>query len=87
MAALTAPILAIVLSDDELGTVPAVRRTLDYYTGARRTTVLLKPTDYGRRSIGHFDLFHDSHAAGFWLDTLLWLRNGLNPWPHHIINP
>ena len=87
MAALAAPVLAIAVSDDELGTVQAIRRTLDYYTGATRTTVLLRPADYGRESIGHFNLFHDSHAAGFWLDTLLWLRDGLNPWPRHIIHP
>jgi predicted alpha/beta hydrolase len=86
MAALTAPILAIAVADDELGTVPAIRRTLDYYAGATRTTVLLKPTDYGRQSIGHFDLFHDSHAAGFWLDTLLWLQDGLNPWPRNVLH-
>ncbi|MFB9949259.1 alpha/beta fold hydrolase [Rhizobium puerariae] len=81
MAAVTAPILAIAVSDDEIGTEKAVRRTLGYYTGASRTAVLLRPGDYGRQAIGHFNLFHDSHAAGFWLDTLLWLRDGRNPWP------
>ncbi|MGV6875572.1 alpha/beta hydrolase family protein [Pseudochelatococcus sp. B33] len=85
MAAVTAPILAIAMSDDELGTVPAVRRTLDYYTGASRTAVLLKPSDYGRERIGHFGLFHDSHASGFWIDTLLWLRDEVNPWPGNVI--
>ncbi len=85
MAAVTAPILAIAVSDDELGTVPAIRRTLGYYTGAARTAVLLKPSDYGRKAIGHFNLFHDSHAAGFWTDTLLWLREGRHPWPARVL--
>ncbi|MGU3495510.1 alpha/beta fold hydrolase [Xanthobacteraceae bacterium A53D] len=85
MAGVRADILAISVSDDEFGTVPAVRRTLDYYTGAQRTLVRLAPADLGRDSIGHFSLFHDSHAAGFWLDTLLWLRDGLNPWPGHTV--
>jgi predicted alpha/beta hydrolase len=82
MAAVTAPILAVGVSDDELGTLPAIRRTLRYYSGAPRAIALLQPSDYGRASIGHFNLFHDSHAAGFWSDTLAWLREGLNPWPH-----
>jgi predicted alpha/beta hydrolase len=83
MAAMHAPILAVAVSDDELGTVPAVRRTLGYYIGAQRTAVLLRPADYGRQSIGHFNLFHDSHAVGFWIDTLSWLQDGRNPWPGH----
>ncbi|MBC8719947.1 alpha/beta fold hydrolase [Ochrobactrum sp. Marseille-Q0166] len=86
MAAMTASILAVTISDDELGTPAAIRRTLDYYTHAERTAVLLRPSDYGRDAIGHFGLFHDSHAAGFWLDTLIWLRDGRNPWPAFIID-
>lgn len=85
-AAVTAPILAIVVSDDELGTVRAVRRTLSYYTGASRTAVLLKPSDYDRKRIGHFGFFRDSHASGFWIDTLIWLRGGMNPWPRNVIS-
>ena len=80
MTSVTARILAVAVSDDEYGTVPAVTRTLAYYAGADRTAVLLHPSDYGRRSIGHFNLFHDSHAQGFWRDTLVWLREGQNPW-------
>ncbi|WP_418459326.1 alpha/beta fold hydrolase [Brucella intermedia] len=88
MAAVTAPILAVAMSDDELGTPAAIRRTLNYYTGsAERTAVLLRPSDYGRDTVGHFGLFHDSHAAGFWLETLLWLRDDRNPWPGHVIDP
>ncbi|WP_206412787.1 hypothetical protein [Nitratireductor soli] len=81
MASVTAPILAITMSDDEIGTVPAIRRTLRCYTGAQRTAVLLHPGHMGRPEVGHFSLFHDSHAAGFWIDTLFWLRDGINPWP------
>lgn len=87
MAAVTAPILAVAISDDELGTPAAIHRTLGYYTSAERIAVRIRPSDYGRSAIGHFGLFHDSHTAGFWLDTLLWLRDGRNPWPSHVINP
>lgn len=79
--AMTAPILAVTMSDDEIATVPAIRTVLDRYRGAQRTQVLLQPADLGQEAVGHFSLFHNRHATGFWLDTLLWLRDGINPWP------
>ena len=87
MAAVRASILAVTVSDDPIGTVDAARRTLGYYAGAERQLVLLHPTDYRRTAIGHFNLFHDAHASGFWLDTLLWLRDGRNPWPDKSVDP
>lgn len=86
IAALRAPILAVAVSDDELGTLRAIDRTLGYYKAACRTTILLRPSDFGRPAIGHFNLFHDSHAAGFWQDTLSWLTSGVNPWPERTID-
>jgi predicted alpha/beta hydrolase len=79
-AAVAAPILAVTVSDDEFATPRAVRRALDYYRGAERSEALLTPADLGMETVGHFGLFHDRHASGFWLDTLLWLRDGINPW-------
>lgn len=81
-AAVQAPILAISVSDDEFATKPAVSRSLDYYSSAEATKVMLHPQDLGFDQVGHFDLFHARHASGFWLDTLLWLRDGINPWPN-----
>lgn len=78
--AVKAPILAIAMADDELGTLPAIRRTLAYYRHAPVTTVRLSPADFGFDSIGHFGLFHDRHADGFWRETLAWLRDSINPW-------
>lgn len=78
-ASVTAPILAVIVSDDELGTPAAVRRTLAYYTGSRRTEVLLDPSFYGLTAIGHFSLFHARHRDGFWQDTLRWLKDGVYP--------
>lgn len=80
-AAISAPVLAIAVSDDELGTVAAIRRTLQYYRGTTPTEVLLSPEDLGLHSIGHFSLFHSRHASDFWPATVLWLRDGINPWP------
>jgi predicted alpha/beta hydrolase len=76
-----APILSVTASDDEIATVQAIRRGLCHYRNAKVEEVLLAPDELGFSRIGHFDLFHARHAAGFWLDTLLWLRNGTNPWP------
>jgi predicted alpha/beta hydrolase len=87
MAAVKAPILAVIVSDDELGTLPAIHRTLNYYTGAQRLSVLLRPNDFGRDAVGHFGLFHDRYTESFWTDTLSWLREGRNPWPDHTIQP
>jgi predicted alpha/beta hydrolase len=84
-AAITAPILAVTVSDDDLATPAAVARALAYYAGSPATQVLLHPRDYGLAEIGHFDLFHARHESGFWLDTVLWLRDGLNPWPAGVI--
>jgi predicted alpha/beta hydrolase len=80
-ANVTAPILAIAVSDDELGTVPAVARTLAYYCGTDSLQVLLEPHVLGHDAIGHFGLFHNRHADGFWRDTIRWLMDGVNPWP------
>ncbi len=87
MGVFGASILAVTVSDDELGTLAAARRTLRYYACAERTLVHLSPADCGREVIGHFNLFHDMHASGFWLDTILWLRDGINPWPNRTVDP
>lgn len=81
MSKVQAPILAVAVSDDEFGTLPALRRSLAYYPSAARQLVELQPADYGRAQIGHFQLFHDSHRDGFWRDSLSWLLEGRNPWP------
>jgi predicted alpha/beta hydrolase len=80
-ASVSAPILAVSVSDDDFATPAAMRRALSYYTGSERQAVMLEPEDLGQAEVGHFDLFRAHHAAGFWLDTLLWLSQGVNPWP------
>ncbi|MDH7795125.1 MULTISPECIES: alpha/beta fold hydrolase [unclassified Beijerinckia] len=79
-AAFRAPILAIAVTDDELGTVAAIQRTLAYYSGAGRQQVVLSPGDIRVEAIGHFGLFHARFADSFWPASLLWLRDGINPW-------
>jgi predicted alpha/beta hydrolase len=83
-ASVTAPILAISVTDDDIGTRAAIRRTLSYYSNAERIEASLPPSFYGLEAIGHFSLFHSKHARGFWQDTLAWLKHGVNPWD---VNP
>lgn len=80
-AAVTAPILAVSVSDDELAPAAAVRRGLAYYAGSRRRDLVeLSPAGLEAERIGHMGLFHARHEQGFWRDTLAWLRDGVNPW-------
>jgi predicted alpha/beta hydrolase len=79
-----APILAVGLTDDDIGTPAAIGRALRYYTGSDRIQVTLAPADLGFEVIGHFGLFHARHAQGFWMETLKWLRDGANPWPNAV---
>ena len=80
-ADVTAEILAIGVTDDEIATPKAIRRALAYYGNANFVEAALSPADIGVDRLGHFSLFHKRHAAGFWLDSLIWLRDGINPWP------
>lgn len=80
-AAVTADILAVGVTDDDIATSTAIRRALHYYRNARTNEAALSPADLGLDRIGHFSLFHKRHASGFWLDSLLFLRDGINPWP------
>ncbi|MGY2048746.1 alpha/beta hydrolase family protein [Methylobacterium sp. JK268] len=84
-AAVTAPILAVGVTDDAFGTPAAIRRGLRPYTGSPRIQVCLSPDDVGVAAIGHFALFQSRRSGRFWADTLAWLREGRNPWPHAVV--
>ena len=80
-AAVRAPILAVSMTDDEYGTLPAIERGLSYYRNSRCAHVRLSPGELGLERVGHFDLFHERHRQGFWQATLAWIGEGRNPWP------
>lgn len=80
-AAVRSPIVAVAASDDEYATLSAVRRALSYYCSAERKCLSLSPEELGCAAIGHFSLFHVSRQEPFWLATVSWLRDGVNPWP------
>ena len=77
--AVSAPILAIVLSDDELATPASVDRGLAYYRCSTRTRTVIRPSDFDQLSIGHFGFFHDRNRAVLWPVTTAWLRDGRIP--------
>lgn len=75
-AALHGPTLAVSLTDDEFGTIAAVRRLLDYYRNSPRTHLHLAPEAVGETQIGHFAFFHSRFEPTLWQIPLQWLRDG-----------
>ncbi|CAB3849064.1 alpha/beta fold hydrolase [Achromobacter sp. SIMBA_011] len=76
MAAVTAPILALSVTDDEFGTEAAIARLLAYFTGSARTHLRLAPASLGLDAIGHFAFFHDRFRDTLWPIALGWLSRG-----------
>ena len=74
-----APILAIGIDDDPFGTVPALDRLLDYYTGSDRHHLRLAPATFGQSAIGHFAFFHERFRDVLWPLALEWLQTGRPP--------
>lgn len=77
-----APILALGIEDDPFGTVPALDRLLDYYTGSERHHLRLAPAAIEQAEIGHFAFFHERFREALWPLALDWLRTGEPPTRH-----
>lgn len=76
LANFAAPILAVSVTDDPFGTVPAIERLLGYFAGAPRTHLRIAPAQIGVEEIGHFAFFHSRFEARLWPLALRWLRTG-----------
>lgn len=76
LAAVTAPILAVAPNDDSYATVAAMERSLAYTPKSPSRVVVLRPDQYGEKSLGHFALFHSRFRHTFWEQTLDWLEDG-----------
>jgi predicted alpha/beta hydrolase len=74
-SAVHAPILAISVTDDEFGTVPAIERLLRYFTGSARTHLRIAPRQIGQPAIGHFAFFHSRFEDSLWPIALAWLKS------------
>jgi predicted alpha/beta hydrolase len=75
-AAVSARILAISISDDPYGTIPAIERLLGYFTGSANTHLRITPEDIGETEVGHFAFFRSAYQATLWPIALSWLQNG-----------
>lgn len=78
-AGVTAPILALSVTDDPYGTVPAIERLLAYFVNSPATHLRIAPQTIGVEAIGHFGFFHDRFAATLWPIALEWLKSGRVP--------
>lgn len=78
-AALRGQMLALSLSDDEFGTIPAIQRLLRYYRNSRVTHLHLAPAAIGAQAVGHFAFFHARFEHSLWRIPLAWLRHGTLP--------
>lgn len=75
-AAMGGETLAVSLSDDEFGTVAAIRRLLGYYRNSPRIHLHLTPEAIGEETVGHFAFFHSRFEDSLWKLPLEWLRHG-----------
>ncbi|WP_095144568.1 alpha/beta fold hydrolase [Pseudomonas sp. Irchel s3b6] len=75
-AAVTAQTLAISLSDDPYGTIPAIERLLGYFTSSTNTHLRIAPEDIGEQEVGHFAFFRSPYQATLWPIALSWLQHG-----------
>ena len=78
-AAVRAPLLALAAVDDPYATLPAMQRTLRYFTAAERSIALLDSADWGVTEIGHFAPFHDRFRVTLW-PAMLGFLSGM-PFP------
>jgi predicted alpha/beta hydrolase len=78
-SALTAPTLAVSITDDPFGTIAAVERLLAMFEASPRTHVRIAPEAMGETAIGHFAFFNSRFADKLWQIPLLWLQEGRLP--------
>lgn len=68
--------LAISISDDPYGTIPAIERLLTYFSNAPKTHLRIEPQDIGEQQVGHFAFFRSAYQATLWPIALTWLQTG-----------
>lgn len=72
-------ILALSVTDDEFGTVPAIERLLGYFTRSEATHLRIAPAMLGLEAIGHFAFFNNRFEHSLWKIPLTWLQKGHVP--------
>ncbi|QTT91444.1 alpha/beta hydrolase family protein [Pseudomonas chlororaphis] len=78
-ARVKAQLLAISISDDPYGTVPAIERLLGYFTASQRSHWRIEPGDIGEQEVGHFAFFRSHYQDRLWPIALAWLLHAALP--------
>lgn len=71
--------LALSITDDDFGTIPAIHRLLDYFINSPATHLRVAPSMLGLKQIGHFAFFNNRFRESLWRIPLGWLRDGQIP--------
>lgn len=75
-SSVTAQNLAISISDDPYGTIPAIERLLGYFTNSTNAHLRITPEVIGEKEVGHFAFFRSPYQATLWPIALSWLQTG-----------
>nr|WP_299338877.1 alpha/beta fold hydrolase [Allomuricauda sp.] len=65
-------LLTLAISDDPIGTEPALRRIHNLFENAETSWETVRPIDIGVSEIGHFGFFRRRFKATLWKKTLVW---------------
>lgn len=67
-------LLTLAISDDPIGTEPALKRIHDLFENAETNWETIRPADVGVIEIGHFGFFRRKFKATLWKKTLVWFK-------------
>jgi predicted alpha/beta hydrolase len=72
------PLRSYAIADDNYAPPRSVQELLAYYERTRPELVLVRPSDVGSKSIGHFNFFRERYRQSLWKDTIAWLAGALS---------
>lgn len=67
-------LLTLAISDDPIGTEPALKRIHNLFEKANRTWETVRPMDINEKEIGHFGFFRRKFKETLWVKTLKWFE-------------
>ena len=65
----TTPVKVIAIADDVMMPPKAVWRLMAMYRGAQMQQMVIKPANYGRKSVGHIGIFAE-RCKDIWPDII-----------------
>nr|WP_298999948.1 alpha/beta fold hydrolase [uncultured Allomuricauda sp.] len=70
----TGDLFTLAISDDPIGTEPALKRIHNLFENANRTWETIRPMDINKKEIGHFGFFRRRFKETLWMKTLKWFE-------------